>query len=123
MAEEDIKTDEKIEEPKILTEFEKKMQSLLDELDGHFEKIGGSYGPILMEELHRRLEHVVDSFNNEVNELFTKSFSQWKVTDTQLRDFMKTDITIPIKEPTKSKKKPVNSDTPKFIQDIDFEDI
>ena len=36
---------------------------------------------------------------------------------------MKTDITIPIKEPIKSKKKPVKSDTPKFIQDINFEDI
>ena len=94
------------------------MKELLDELDEHLEQIGGDYGPILMEELQNRLELIVKKFNDEVHTLFTESFKKWKVTDTQLREFVKSDITLPEKKPSKDKTQ--DSSTPQFIKDVNF---
>ena len=118
MAEEKIENGQELEEGKPLSLFDKKMKNLLDELDEHLEQIGGDYGPILMEELQSRLELIVKNFNNEVHTLFTESFKKWKVTDTQLREFVKSDIKIPEKQ--KPKKKGKDSSTPEFIKDVDF---
>ena len=111
------KTQETVEN-KPISEFEKKFKDLLNELDLQLEQIGDDYGPTLMEELQNRLENVVKEFNFEVNELFTKSFERWKVTDNQLREFIKRDIKIP--ENNNSPKKSKKSNTPKFIKDINF---
>ncbi|MDP7284514.1 MAG: hypothetical protein QGG61_09090, partial [Arenicellales bacterium] len=82
------------------------------------EQIGGDFGPILMEELQNRLENIVRNFNEEVNTLFTESFKKWKVTDTQLREFVKSDVKLPQKEVTPNKKKDIS--TPDFIKDVEF---
>ena len=118
MAEEEKDNGQEIEEEKPLSLFDKKMKDLLDELDERLELIGGDYGPILMEELQNRLEQVVNNFNNEVHEMVTESFNKWKVTDTQLREFIKSDIKVPDKKPTKAKPKDLS--TPQFIKDVDF---
>ena len=94
MAEEKIENGQELEEVKPLSLFDNKMKDLLDELDERLEQIGGDYGPILMEELQNRLELIVKNFNNEVHTLFTESFKKWKVTETQLREFMKNDVII-----------------------------
>ena len=118
MAEEKIENGKEAEEIKPLTLFDEKMKSLLDELDDHLEQIGGDYGPILMEELQNRLEWLVKNFNDEVNTLFTESFKKWKVTDSQLREFVKNDIKIsPKKEKPKAQE---DSSTPDFIKDVKF---
>ena len=117
MVEEEKKNGQEIEE-KPLSLFDKKMKDLLNELDEHLDQIGGDYGPILMEELQNRLELIVKNFNDEVHTLFTESFNKWKVTDTQLREFVKIDIKIPDKKPLKKKTK--DSPTPAFIKDVDF---
>ena len=109
---------QEIEEEKPLSLFDKKMQDLLDELDERLEQIGGDYGPILMEELQGRLEQVVNNFNDEVHDMVTKSFNKWKVTDTQLREFIKSDIKVPDKKPPKAKPKDLLR--PQFIKDVDF---
>ena len=106
------------EEEKPLSLFDKKMKDLLDELDEHLEQIGGDYGPIIMEELQNRLEQVVNNFNDEVHDMVTESFNKWKVTDTQLREFIKSDIKVADKKPATSKPKDLS--TPQFIKDIDF---
>ena len=118
MANEEKENGQEIEETKPLSLFEEKMKDLLDELDELMEQVGGDYGPILMEELQNRLELIVKNFNDEVHTLFTDSFKKWKVTDTQLREFVKSDIKVPKK--VKSKKKPKDSSTPEFIKDVDF---
>ena len=118
MAEEEKKDIGQEVEEKPLSLFDKKMKDLLDELDEHLEKIGGDYGPILMEELQNRLELIVKNFNDEVHTLFTKSFNKWQVTDTQLREFVKSDIKI--LDNNKSKGKPKDLSTPQFIKDVDF---
>ena len=118
MAEEKIENGQDLEEEKPLSLFDKKMKDLLDELDERLKQIGGDYGPILMEELQNRLELIVKKFNDEVHTVFTESFKKWKVTDTQLREFVKSDIKIPDKKLSNGKgKKP---STPKFIKDVDF---
>ena len=118
MAAEEKNNGQEIEEEKPLSLFDKKMKDLLDELDERLELIGGDYGPILMEELQNRLEQVVNNFNDEVHDMVTESFNKWKVTDTQLREFIKSDIKVPDKKPAKAK--PKDSSTPQFIKDVDF---
>ena len=106
------------EKEKLLSLFEKRMKGLLDELDEHMAQVGGDYGPILMEVLQNRLELIIKNFDDEVHTLVTDSFKKWKVIDTQLREFIKSDITVSNKE--KSKKKPKDSSIPEFIQDVNF---
>ena len=106
------------EEAKPLTLFEEKMKGLLDELDELLEQVGGDYGPILMEELQNRLESIVKNFNDEVHTLFTDSFKKWRVTDSQLREFMKGDVKVP--KPKKIQKKPKEASTPEFIKNVEF---
>ena len=118
MSKEEKNNGQEIEEEKPLSLFDKKMKDLLDELDEHLEQIGGDYGPILMEELQNRLEQVVNNFNNEVHDMVTASFNKWKVTDTQLREIIKSDIKVPDKKPAKGKPKDLS--TPQFIKDVDF---
>ena len=117
MADKKIENGQEIEEVKPLSLFDEKMKGLLDELDEHLEQIGGDFGPILMEELQNRLERIVKNFNEEVHTLFTESFEKWKVTDTQLREFVSSDIKIPIKKTRKKKK---DKATPEFIKDVEF---
>ena len=119
MAEEENNNSQDIIEEKPVSEFEKKIKDLLNELDNHLEQIGGDYGPILMDELQNRLEKVVKNFNSEVNDLFTKSFDKWKVADTQLRELIKSDVKIPDNNKS-SKKTKKKSNSPKFIKDIKF---
>ena len=118
MANEKIENGQESEEVKPLSLFDEKMKGLLDELDERLEQIGGDFGPILMEELQNRLENIVRNFNEEVNTLFTESFKKWKVTDTQLREFVKSDIKLPKKKVTPNKKKDIS--TPDFIKDVEF---
>ncbi len=118
MADDKIDNEQELEEAKQLSFFDEKMKGLLDELDEHLEQIGGDFGPILMEELQNRLENIVRNFNEEVNTLFTESFKKWKVTDTQLREFVKSDVKLPQKEVTPNKKKDIS--TPDFIKDVEF---
>ena len=118
MADEKIENGQEMEEVKPLSLFDEKMKGLLDELDERLEQIGGDFGPILMEELQNRLERIVKNFNEEVHTLFTESFEKWKVTDTQLREFVSSDIKIPIKKTVKKKKK--DKSTPEFIKDVEF---
>ena len=118
MADDKIDNEQELKEAKPLSLFDEKMKGLLDELDEHLEQIGGDFGPILMEELQNRLENIVRNFNEEVNTLFTESFKKWKVTDTQLREFVKSDIKLPKKKVTPNKKKDIS--TPDFIKDVEF---
>ena len=118
MADDQIENGQETEEAKPLTLFEEKMKSLLDELDELLEQVGGDYGPILMEELQNRLELIVKNFNDEVHTLFTESFKKWKVTDSQLREFVKADVKVP--KPKKAQKKPKKASTPEFIKDVEF---
>ena len=117
MADAKIENGQEIEEVKPLSLFDEKMKGLLDELDERLEQIGGDFGPILMKELQNRLERIVKNFNEEVHTLFTESFEKWKVTDTQLREFVSSDIKIPIKKTRKKKK---DKATPEFIKDVEF---
>ena len=118
MADDKIDNEQELEEATPLSFFDEKMKGLLDELDERLEQIGGDFGPILMEELQNRLENIVRNFNEEVNTLFTESFKKWKVTDTQLREFVKSDIKLPKKKVTPNKKKDIS--TPDFIKDVEF---
>ena len=118
MADDKIDNEQELEEAKPLSLFDEKMKGILNEVDERLAQIGGDFGPILMEELQNRLENIVRNFNEEVNTLFTESFKKWKVTDTQLREFVKSDIKLPQKKVTPNKKKDIS--TPDFIKDVEF---
>ena len=109
---------QEIEEAKPLTLFEEKMKSLFDELDDLLKQVGGDYGPILMEALQNRLEIIVKNFNDEVHTLFTESFKKWKVTDSQLREFVKADVKVPKTKIAQKKQK--KTSTPEFIKNVEF---
>ena len=118
MAEKEKGNGSETEEIKPLSLFEERMKGLLDELEEQMAKVSGDYGPILMEVLQNRLELIIKNFDNEVHTLVTDSFKNWKVIDTQLRDFVKNDMAVPNKE--KSKEKSKDSSVPDFIKDVDF---
>ena len=118
MADDQIENGQETEEAKPLTLFEEKMKSLLDELDELLEQVGGDYGPILMEELQNRLELIVKNFNDEIHTLFTDSFKKWRVTDSQLREFVKADVKVP--KLKMAQKKPKKTSTPEFIKNVEF---
>ena len=118
MAEEKKENGQETEEVKPLSLFEERMRDLLDELDGHMAQVGKDYGPILMEVLHNRLELIIKNFDEEVHTLVADSFKKWKLIDTQLREFVKSDIAVPnLKE---SKKKSEDASVPEFIKGVDF---
>ena len=118
MAEEKKENGQETEEVKPLSLFEERMRDLLDELDGHMAQVGEDYGPILMDVLQNRLELIIKNFDEEVHTLVTDSFKKWKLIDTQLREFVKSDITVYNKG--KSNEKSKDSSVPKFIKDVDF---
>ena len=118
MAEEKKENGQETEEVKPLSLFEERMKGLLDELDGHMAQVGDDYGPILMEVLQNRLELVLKNFDEEVYTLVTHSFKKWKLIDTQLREFVKSDIAVP--NQMESKKKPEDASVPDFIKGVDF---
>ena len=118
MADDQKENGQETEEAKPLTLFEEKMKGLLDELDELLEQVGGDYGPNLMEELQNRLESIVKNFNDEVHTLFTESFKKWKVTDSQLREFVKADVKVP--KPKKAQEEPKKASTPEFIKNVEF---
>ena len=118
MAEEKKENGQETEEVKPLSLFEERMKGLLDELDGHMAQVGEDYGPILMDVLQNRLELIIKNFDEEVHTLVTDSFKKWKLIDTQIREFVRSDISIPNEE--KSKKKSKDTPIPEFIKDVDF---
>ena len=118
MAEKEKGNGSETEEIKPLSLFEERMKGILDELEEQLAKVSGDYGPILMEVLQNRLELIIKNFDNEVHTLVTDSFKKWKVIDTQLRDFVNSDMAAPNKE--KSKEKPKDSSVPNFIKDVNF---
>ena len=118
MAEKENRIEQEIEEIKPLSLFKEKMKGLLDELDEHMAKIGEDYGPILMEVLQNRLEFIIKNFDDEVHMLVSDSFKKWKVIDTQLREFVKSDMKVSNKE--EMKKNPKDSSVPDFIKDVNF---
>ena len=118
MAEKEKGNGSETEEIKPLSLFEERMRSLLDELDGHMAQVGEDYGPILLEVLRNRLELIIKNFDEEVHSLVTDSFKKWKLIDTQLREFVKSDIAVP--NQMESKKKPEDASVPDFIKGVDF---
>ena len=118
MAEEKKENGQETEEVKPLSLFEERMKGLLDELDGHMTQVGKDYGPILMEVLQNRLEIIIKNFDEEVHILVTDSFEKWKLINTQLREFVKSDIAVPNQK--ESKKKPEDASVPDFIKGVDF---
>ena len=106
------------EKVKPLSLFEERMRGLLDELDGHMAQVGEDYGPILLEVLRNRLELIIKNFDEEVYTLVTDSFKKWRLIDTQLREFVKSDIAVP--NQMESKKKPEDASVPDFIKGVDF---
>ena len=71
-----------------------------------------------MEELQRRLEFVVQNFNEEVMDLIKISFEKWKIKDSQIRDLIAGNIQI---SPSQLViENPDDSATPDFIKDVEF---
>ena len=118
MAEEKKENGQETEEVKPLSLFEERMKGLLYELDGHMAQVGEDYGPILMEVLQNRLELIIKNFDEEVYTLVTDSFKKWKLIDTQLREFVKSDIAV--SNQMESNKKSEDASVPEFIKGVDF---
>ena len=98
--------------------LDEKRQYLLDELSELMEQASGDYGPFLMKELQRRLEFVVQNFNEELKALIQSYFEDWKIKDSQLRDLIAGNL--PVQKSPAKKEKPEDILSPDFIKDVKF---
>ena len=98
--------------------LDEKRQYILDELSVLMQEAGGVYGPFFMKELQRRLELVVQNFNEELKALIKNSFEKWKIKDSQMRDLLSRNLQFQKSQPLKEK--PKGSSTPDFIKDVEF---
>ena len=105
----------------IISALNEKRQYLMDELSKLMDQTSGDYGPFLMEELQRRLEFVVQNFNEELKALIQSSFEDWKIIDSQLRDLISSNIGN-LQTPKSQLKKETAEDTstPSFIKNMEF---
>ena len=105
----------------IISVLDEKRQYLMDELSKLMDQTSGDYGPFLMEELQRRLEFVVQNFNEELKTLIQSSFEDWKIIDSQLRDLISSNIGS-LQAPKNQLKKITAEDasTPSFIKNMEF---
>ena len=99
--------------------LDEKHQNLLNDLSALIEKMGGGSGTVLMEELQCRLELVVQNFHDEVKTMIKTSFENWKIKDSQLRDLISSNLTVPTKS-TKKTEKLESTKTPEFIKNVNF---
>ena len=74
-----------VQQEEVLSILDKKRKELLDEVGDLMEKMGKDFGPVFQEELHRRLEFVVQNFNEEVKALFSEFFEKWQIKNTLLK--------------------------------------
>ena len=88
-----------------VSNLDNKRQYLLDELAQLMDETNGNYGPFLMKELQRRLEVVVQNFNDELKVLIKSSFENWKIKDSQIRDLMVGKLQDQQRQPKKVKPK------------------
>ena len=104
-----------------ISALDEKRQYLMDELSKLMDQTSGDYGPFLMEELQRRLEFVVQNFNEELKALIQSSFEDWKIIDSQLRDLISSNIGN-LQTPKSQLKKETAEDTstPSFIKNMEF---
>ena len=56
----------------------KKKMELLSSIDQKLDNVESEYGPIVYTELQSRLEESIKLFNEDVNSLFSSSFSSYK---------------------------------------------
>jgi len=101
-----------------LSVLDKKRQDLLGGLSELMEQTGGVYGPFLMEQLQRRLEFVVQNFNEEVKSLIKRSFEEWRTKDSQLRDLLEENKQTQTSQLVTENSE--DSSTPDFIKDVEF---
>ena len=118
MAEEKIENKQEIVQEEVLSILDQKRKVLLDEVSDLMEKIGEDLGPVFQKELQRRMEFVVQNFNEEVKGLFLESFDRWQVKDSQLRDLMDGSRQLPQSQSIKSNAG--DSTSPEFIKDVKF---
>ena len=100
------------------SEINEKQKDLLEELSNLLDKIGKNYGPFLMKELIKRMEIVVENFNQELTTLINGSFKKRKIKESKLRDLLASDIKV-IKEGGNKLIKGA-SKAPDFIKDVKF---
>ena len=109
---------QKNKEVETVSALSEKRQYLLDELSELMDQASGDYGPFLMKELQRRLEFVVQNFNEELKALIQNSFEDWKIKDSQLRDLIAGNLNVPKSLAKKEKSEDITS--PDFIKDVKF---
>ena len=105
-------------EVKTVSALSEKRQYLLDKLSEIMEQTSEDYGPFLIKELQRRMEFVVQDFNEELKALIQNSFENWKIKDFQLRDLIAGNLKA-LKSPAK-KETSEDITSPDFIKDVKF---
>ena len=105
-------------EVETVSALSEKRQYILDKLSEIMEQTSEDYGPFLIKELQRRMEFVVQNFNEELKALIQSSFEDWKIKDSQLRDLIASNLKVP-KSPAK-KEKSEDFTSPDFIKDVKF---
>jgi hypothetical protein len=105
-------------EVETVSALSEKRQYILDKLSEIMEQTSEDYGPFLIKELQRRMEFVVQDFNEELKALIQNSFENWKIKDFQLRDLIAGNLKA-LKSPAK-KETSEDITSPDFIKDVKF---
>ena len=105
--------------PSILDE---KKQELLDQVNEMMDNMGGNFGPVIQQELQRRLESCVRKIDEEIQALIKESFKKWEVKNSQIRDLINSNISMSefqtIKQESNNSSDLLSK--PEFIKDVEF---
>ena len=71
-----------------------KRGKLLIQIDEMMETIGSTYGPVVLEELEKRIEKTISDFNDDVTEIMKKVFSKHHEDMKQIKECIDSGVVI-----------------------------
>jgi hypothetical protein len=98
-----------------------KRGKLLIQMDEMMETIGNTYGPIVLDELERRIEKTISDFNSDVNEILNSTFKKHASQLKKADEYSKQGLVAETKKessPNPSESKD-DKNIPKYISDYE----
>tara|TARA_B100000029_G_scaffold122809_1_gene116399 strand:- start:3961 stop:4332 length:372 start_codon:yes stop_codon:yes gene_type:complete len=97
-------------------------KELINDLDCIIDDLGNEFAPIILEELHNRLEFIINNFNNELNQLIKKSFKSHHTIYNQLDTMISTKKNISlVANKNNIKKIEIDDSVPSYLQGLGLE--
>tara|TARA_B100000945_G_scaffold263073_1_gene221782 strand:- start:730 stop:1098 length:369 start_codon:yes stop_codon:yes gene_type:complete len=96
-------------------------KELINDLNIIIDDLGNEFAPIILQELHNRLEFIINNFNNELNQLIKKSFKSHHTIYNQLNTMIYTKKTSLLTNKNIAKKNKTDDSIPSYLQGLGLE--